>query len=75
MHQENTHGLALPILLALCIGLRLGCILADVPPAADLGMTAAIIGNILWETVLHHCWGPSTQKANVAVMAKDLDSW
>ena len=56
----------MPILLALCTGFRLECILVDVLHAADLGMTAHIIGNIMWESVLQKYWGASTQ---------DLDSW
>jgi hypothetical protein len=69
------HNLVLPTLLALCIGFRLECILVDVLHAADLGMTAHIIGNILWETVRNHSWGGSTQEDNVALLAKDLASW
>ena len=59
-------NLLVPILLALCTGFRLECILVDVLHAADLGMTAHIIGNIMWESVLQKYWGASTQ---------DLDSW
>ena len=68
-------NLLVPILLALCIGFRLECILVDVLHAADLGMTAHIIGNIMWESVLQKYWGASTQEANVELLAKDLDSW
>ena len=49
--------------------------MVDVLHAADLGMTAGIIGNILWESVAKRYWGASNQEGNVALLAKDLDGW
>ena len=68
-------NLLVPILLALCTGFRLECILVDVLHAADLGMTAHIINDIMWESALQKYWGASTQEANVELLAQDLDSW
>ena len=65
----------LPALLLHCIGLRVACTVVDVIPAADLGMTAGIIGNVFWETILRRNWGACNQGGNVILLAKDHKSW
>ena len=63
------------VLLILVLGFRLECILVDVLHAADLGMTAHIIGNVFWETILNRSWGGPNQETNVACLEKDFESW
>ena len=68
-------GLALPLLLALVIGLRLECISIDTLHALDLGFNAHVIGNTFWESVTRQCWGKSTQEENVLELERDMKDW
>ena len=56
-------------------GLRLECVMIDVLHTADLGVTAHILGNILWECVVAKVWGEATQDANVAECMKAIEQF
>ena len=68
----RVNGLAIPILLALVIGLRLECTSIDSLHVMDLGLAAHVVANTLWETVLGKEWGQSTQDKNVAALEADM---
>lgn len=71
----RVNGLAIPILLALVIGLRLECISIDSLHVMDLGLAAHVVANTLWETVLGKKWGHSTQDKNVEALERDMKTW
>lgn len=73
--RMKERGLPVPAVMLHIIGFRLECIVVDYLHAYGLGVSGHIIGNILWETVRYTCWGATTQDANCAWMAKDLDGW
>ena len=56
-------------------GLRLECVMIDVLHTADLGVTAHILGNILWECVVAKVWGEATQDGNVAECMKAIEQF
>jgi len=69
-------GLATPVLLAACAGLRLECITVDVLHCVDQGIASHIIGNILWILiVLRASLGGATFKARVMALRQDLKEW
>ena len=56
------HNLIIPILLAVCIGLRLECVTIDVLHVVDLGIYSHISANIIWHFfVRKRVMGGSTQ--------------
>jgi len=68
----KAFGQALPILLLLVLGLRLECIMIDALHGLDLGFSAHIIGNTMWEGIRRHVWGPTNNEDNVDVLQKDM---
>eukprot|EP00959_Pyramimonas_sp_CCMP1952_P455991 9472441-Pyramimonas_sp.AAC.1 len=75
VEHVRRNGLELASFFVHVVGFRLECVLVDVLHAADLGMSASIIGNILWETVANHMWGATTIQGNVKLLADDLKKW
>ena len=65
-------GLAIPLLLALVLGLRLECISIDALHSLDLGFSAHITANTFWESIRRHCWGASDQPGNAALLDKAM---
>ena len=73
MEHLRLHGRAVPILLGIhgVIGLTLSCIMIDVLHSVDQGVSAHIIGNILWIcAIVRTCFGGT----NMIEKAKRLDA-
>ena len=68
-------GQPVPVLLAMVIGLTLGCVMIDVLHTVDLGLGAHVVGNIFWRCVTLRVWGGRTQEANVAKLEEELNAW
>lgn len=68
-------GIPIPILFALCVGLRLECIMIDILHTVDLGVAAHVIGNVFWELVCAHAWGFPTQEKNVEALMEEMQRW
>jgi hypothetical protein len=70
------NGQPIPALLMHAVGLRLDCIMPDVLHTIDLGVTAHIVGNVLFMfAVLRGVFGGANFSERVAKLSKDLDSW
>ena len=68
------RGEAVPILFALCTGLRLECVMIDIMHAVDLGLAAHVVGNIFWELIARRTWGPN-QAVNLEALKERLKQW
>ena len=64
-----------PVLLDRVKGLRLDCIMIDMLHTVDQGFASHVIGNILWECVCMHAWGPTTQEGNVERLMDEMKQW
>ena len=70
------NGFAIPVLLALVIGLRLECITPDVLHTVDQGVASHIIGNVLWFLAITKAvFGGSNQQQKIERLARHLNQW
>jgi len=73
---SEAQALAIPPLLRNATGFRLECVLVDVMHACDLGICAAIMGNVLWIlAVRRRVFGGRTMADAVELMQIDLKAW
>jgi hypothetical protein len=74
--HRRAQGLAIPILLLFCAGLRLECISIDTLHIVDLGLTAHIVGNVLWLfTIIRNVFRGRTNKERINLLEVDLRKW
>ena len=57
------------------IGFRLECVMIDILHCMDLGVTAHIVGNIMWLCVRKKVWGGRTNEANVQTLMVQMRKW
>ena len=70
------QGLIIPALLFHAVGLRLDCVMPDVLHTIDLGVTAHIVGNVLFIfAVLRGVFGGGTYSERIKNLANHLDAW
>ena len=76
LEYMRLHNLIIPILLAVCIGLRLECVTIDVLHVVDLGIYSHISANIIWHFfVRRRVMGGSTQHEAIARAWTHLTNW
>ena len=66
------RGVELAAIFKEVVGLRIECVAIDVLHTCDLGITAHILGNIMWECVSGKSWGKPPHDANVAQLEVEL---
>jgi hypothetical protein len=70
------QGLPIPALLLHAIGLRLDCVMPDVLHTVDLGVSAHVVGNVLFIfVILRGVLGGATYGERVGLLAAHLDRW
>ena len=79
MHHLTTSGRVVPALFAVAcgvIGLRLECCMINVLHAVDQGVSAHIIGNVLWiAAVIRGVYGGTNMKDKVSNLNKAVREW
>ena len=69
-------GLAIPVLLTICVGFRLDCVMIDVLHTVDQGVASHIVANVLWAfAVCRKVFGGNTQKEQVANLFAHMNRW
>ena len=63
------------LLFLLVIVLRLDCCMIDALHALDLGLSAHIQGNTLWESMRDHKWGGRSQTSNADKLHSEMKTW
>ena len=67
----RSNDLEIPAWFRHIKGLQIICLMIDILHSTDLGVFAHVIGNIFWECIKRHIWGPNI-KANIAGIQREL---